>query len=482
MSANAFRAQGKRPHHGRSASESEGSTLPNEIATASPNSVTQKPASSFVFPSKSPEELSDDQVEGESVREVAQKASPIKNFNVKSLRKDYAYSRPPFQAPVDQNLSPQGLRNPDHSTPASFATLKTPSEQEQDTEADIPSKYNASGTTEASKVKSGQTFDDLVDRLVSPAMSEADHRFCTIFLCLYRKFASPSELLVAIWSRFEKLQQAKQPQLLKLSAQLHHLAILAQWLFEYPGDFAHPFMHLHMREFVDNVATNRVFGVVSSEMRLQLENVIDDDDTSWACSDATEGKIKTIGSYAHVMSLRAKISAILANTELQDSYWDPQVAHDLSNNERRVEGHAKTSSSSSSQDCTTFASSSSIWTPLTSVEAARRQTENLMPKPLVSLSKLQWHQFIEMQDEDIARELTRLDWILYCSIRPRDLIRHVSFDIEQRTRFKGLIYVDKMINHFNHVAFWAANMILLRDKAKHRAKALEKLMNIAWVS
>ena len=36
-----------------------------------------------------------------------------------------------------------------------------------------------------------------------------------------------------------------------------------------------------------------------------------------------------------------------------------------------------------------------------------------------------------------------------------------------------------MINHFNHVAKWVASMILLRDKAKHRAQMLEKFMSIA---
>ncbi|CRK43690.1 hypothetical protein BN1723_005797 [Verticillium longisporum] len=36
-----------------------------------------------------------------------------------------------------------------------------------------------------------------------------------------------------------------------------------------------------------------------------------------------------------------------------------------------------------------------------------------------------------------------------------------------------------MINHFNHVAKWAANLILLRDKPKHRAQMLEKFMAVA---
>jgi RasGEF family protein len=36
-----------------------------------------------------------------------------------------------------------------------------------------------------------------------------------------------------------------------------------------------------------------------------------------------------------------------------------------------------------------------------------------------------------------------------------------------------------MIAHFNHVAKWVANMVLLRDKAKHRAPCLHKFMLVA---
>ena len=38
-----------------------------------------------------------------------------------------------------------------------------------------------------------------------------------------------------------------------------------------------------------------------------------------------------------------------------------------------------------------------------------------------------------------------------------------------------------MIKQFNHVAFFVASMILLRDKPKHRARCLEKFMGIAVV-
>ena len=87
---------------------------------------------------------------------------------------------------------------------------------------------------------------------------------------------------------------------------------------------------------------------------------------------------------------------------------------------------------------------------------------------------------MDMLEEDIAEEMTRIDWIMFSSIRPRDLVRHVSLSASQKESCKSLENVHRMITHFNHVAYWVSNMIILRDKPKHRAKALEKFMGIAW--
>ena len=82
-------------------------------------------------------------------------------------------------------------------------------------------------------------------------------------------------------------------------------------------------------------------------------------------------------------------------------------------------------------------------------------------------------------DDFIARELTRIDWIMFSSIRPRDLVRHVTVAPSDRHRFPDLQNVTRMIEHFNHLAYWVTNLVLLRDKPKHRAQALEKLMRVA---
>lgn len=84
--------------------------------------------------------------------------------------------------------------------------------------------------------------------------------------------------------------------------------------------------------------------------------------------------------------------------------------------------------------------------------------------------------------EDFAREITRIDWIMYSAIRPRDFVRHVMGSSKDRKQKKGSLNdnIGAMVKHFNHLAVFVSGMILLRDKPKHRAKAVEKWMTIAW--
>lgn len=72
-----------------------------------------------------------------------------------------------------------------------------------------------------------------------------------------------------------------------------------------------------------------------------------------------------------------------------------------------------------------------------------------------------------------------MDRTMFCSIRPRDLVRHVTLEDQQKAKCRSLQNVQRMIDHFNHVALWVTNFILLRDKPKHRSFMLEKMMKIA---
>ena len=325
----------------------------------------------------------------------------------------------------------------------------------------------------------GQTFNDLVDRLLSQPMSKSDTKFRAVFLCLYRKFAAPGELMSAIIGRFEDVNRGEYPQIQSLGSQLRYLGILAQWLREYPGDFAHHPTRQRISVFIAGLESSRVFAVAAKEMGTLLELVYEDDDTEWACSDVTASARAGAGEQplsSDRIASKGKDVAFNYNQVITDASvrdWDAK---------NRIISHSKSPSSSSSTGRPSSRSESSSSTILNPVEEARRQAQLLTPVAQNPITKVQWHEFMEIPGEDIARELTRIDWIMFSSIRPRDLVRHVSLSVDQKEKCKGLENVNRMINQFQHVAFWVANIILLRDKPKHRAKALEKFMSLAWVS
>ena len=328
---------------------------------------------------------------------------------------------------------------------------------------------------------SGVTFEDLVDRLLAQPVSKSDSKFAPIFLCLYRKFAPPFSLIEAIIRRFEGLNDRDLPHLTRITSQLRYLNVLKDWVSGYPGDFAHPLTRRVMTVFVQGVAAFPHYTTVNNEISSYLDVVVEDDDIQWACSDKSRSRANTTESFLTISSVQSAASTLNADspTLTADSSTEDIVDHE------GLEKFEPTRISETPSLVPNVGRSEgqpvgSVQTLLNTLENAQRQAQLLTPVPRYSLTKVQWHQFMDIPGEDVARELTRIDWIMYCSIRPRDLVRHVSLANDQRDKCKSLENFNRMIHHFNHVAFWVANIILLRDKPKHRARALEKFMGIAW--
>ncbi|KAL8762322.1 MAG: hypothetical protein Q9184_001659 [Pyrenodesmia sp. 2 TL-2023] len=321
----------------------------------------------------------------------------------------------------------------------------------------------------------GLAFDELVDRLLSQATSKVDAKFVAIFLCLYRQFSAPSALLCAVISRFEQVNVIN-PQAVRLTTQLRYLSILATWVSEYPGDFAHPSTRMKMTEFMSALAGQRQFSMAVKDIRLHLDVVSEDDDTHWACSDATMSMINLTGRHLTRSSVQnvspTPTEDAVSGVAADDVRSDGKVSH-------ATERGSDTLPIASSAGISSSRSNLPLHIPLKSIDSAQSQAR-LTVTPRASLGKVHWHFFMEIPDEDVARELTRIDWALFSTIRPRDLIRHVSLSEEDKAKCRNLKSVKRMIDQFNHTAFWIANIILLRDKPKHRARALEKCMSVAW--
>jgi hypothetical protein len=321
--------------------------------------------------------------------------------------------------------------------------------------------------------ENGYTFDQLVDRLLAQPMSKVDTKFIEIFLALYRRFATPSQLLEAILKRFEALKRDRSPPVIRIIAQLRYLAVLQRWVSCYPGDFAYPTTRRIIRKFSTGLASNPEFAVAAKEIMHDLEAVTEDDDTDWACSDRQRDKHDSVPSF----------NTVLDEDSEEDEFTRAIGALSAGADRLSIAQSTRTNTTATSRMTQSSSSSSGNLSQsiLSHVERNEKLAKLLVPNPIKPLSKIQWHQLMNDSEEAIAKEMTRIDFIMFSSIRPRDLVRHVSMNAEEKRRCKSLENVNRLIDHFNHVAYLVTNYILLRDKPKHRALMLEKWMKVARV-
>jgi hypothetical protein len=262
------------------------------------------------------------------------------------------------------------------------------------------------------------------------------------------------------------------------------LNVVAQWASEYPGDFAYPKTSKRIAEFVATLEKSHFYMFAAKEIGSYLDLNAEDDEVSWAFSDGdvednghTETFFYNSGRSSPVPFLT---SAYDDDEEEEDPIYS-MSALDLSDGPHDSTSRLSASVSLSSNPEKPSSTLNLSFTMLTT-EAAQKEAARLDLTPRTLLTKIQWRYFMETPEEEFARELTRIDWIMYNSFRPRDLVRHVSISGVDKEKIKSLKNVNRMIKQFNHLAFFVASMILLRDKPKHRAKALEKFMLIAAVS
>ncbi|THC87670.1 hypothetical protein EYZ11_012888 [Aspergillus tanneri] len=337
--------------------------------------------------------------------------------------------------------------------------------------------------SEGSSNEIGCTFDELVDRLVAQPMSKQDSKFASTFLCLYRKFAAPSTLLNALINRFERNEKHIDDQLTRIADQLRLLNVMAVWVSEYPGDLVYPKTRKHITDFVATLEKSHFYMFAAKEVGSYLEVNAEDDDVGWPFRD---GDVEGFDGQETVLnnSSRNSPSMFLGGPWNGDDEEDEEEEEDpiynmsaLDLSEGAPDPSTRLPGSSSTVDKPGTISSQSF--TFLNLDSAQREAQNLELTARVPLTKVQWRQVMEIPDEDFARELTRIDWIMFNSFRPRDLVRHVSISGPDKDKIQSLQHVNRMIKQFNHLAFFVASFILFRDKPKHRAKAMEKFMNIA---
>jgi len=327
-----------------------------------------------------------------------------------------------------------------------------------------------------SPVEGAVTFNALVDRLLALPISRGDSKFIPSFLCLYRAFATPHRLLVAIINRFLKTEKSDLTPPKKTAELVRYLGVLGLWTTRYPGDLASSPVKNAATEFISTIERNKSFAAAAKQIANNLLTSVPDDDDDWAFTDTIEPNRSGSSTDSRKTSLKDTGSKQRHAEEAEDD--------DDSDSDTNAPAFSSSRQSATASSVSSLAKGSQVTSQtsdnLHHLETARENARKLRTIPHIPLGKAQWHHFMACSTEELAVEITRIDWTMYSAIRPRDFIRYAMVRNSQRVRSGQVDYIGMMTKQFNHLALFVAGMILLRDKPKHRAKMLQKFMDLAW--
>lgn len=355
-----------------------------------------------------------------------------------------------------------------------------------------------------------------------------------MFMVFYRGFARPIDLLRQMVIRFELLTQNEDADgIINRFALIRLTTMLADWVQDYPGDLSAPETHTMLRSFYIQLLQHPATTHTANQVRFAVEAAAaaPDMDEVWSKSvnsvrpqsvAADVAPIKMSGSEQALPDmdlskpLNEASSMTSASSSSLPSTQNMLASHSSDNLEHEASSSPGPDGSDSSQ-LPTFDSafggrdrSASDVTASSNEGGSRAASARAgvtgsawsqpsggavvtMPQALSSSGQLvespgmrpsdqravlrnMSNALAEIDDEVIASELTRLEWVFFTAIRPRDLLRHILVPRELRTG-----PVSRSIAHFNYISSWVCSMILAQGKTKARARMLEKFYNIASI-
>ncbi|KAJ6575137.1 ras guanine nucleotide exchange factor domain-containing protein [Mycena capillaripes] len=311
------------------------------------------------------------------------------------------------------------------------------------------------------------TLDELLDKLLFLAVSGDDPTYITHFLLTYRRFASPRSILLAMQLRLRQLDQPSGDPMFACFAQMRICHLLEQWIRDYPYDFKVRGTPSALSALFKSITSKTYllhYGSDFLPFHELLPNLVDKD-AAWAHKpDYPEDESDYDDD---------EKSAVLTLSSTHSSESLPQTARSPS-----VKAKPTPPIPSAFRE-----RKGSL--PLGNKLIAPQATPNGLAQPenpevnhrsqLKDLQKLA-ADVNATDSEEIAQEITRLELKLFLDIEPRHWLRYTFVSGKKDPATDSIAG----FNDFsNRLADWVASLILCHDKAKTRAKQIEKIVEIA---
>ncbi|KAH7915776.1 ras guanine nucleotide exchange factor domain-containing protein [Hygrophoropsis aurantiaca] len=310
------------------------------------------------------------------------------------------------------------------------------------------------------------TLEELLDKLLFLAVSGDDSTFLSHFLLTYRRFASPRSILLAMQKRMRQLDSSSGDPMFACYAQMRICHLLETWIHTYPHDFAVPGASGALNALVKSIISKTYLLHYGSDFLPFLEHVpgLVDKDAAWALK--CENTIDDIDDPYYPFG--------------EGEYDEPLVANDsssmsLSSQSPSIENSVVAPTISRERKSSLPLSAKAIINPITSPHG---QADILEISPKHLLKELQRiHSELQSVDcTDVAEEITRVEAKLFMQIEPRHWLQ---FTLAPGPKDAESDSISRFNAFSEHLASWVASLILCHEKPKHRAKQMEKLVDIA---
>ncbi|GAA5835240.1 hypothetical protein JCM11251_006655 [Rhodosporidiobolus azoricus] len=376
--------------------------------------------------------------------------------------------------------------------------------------------------------------EDLIDKFLFAAVSGNDEQFTTLFLITYRRFARPYDVLEKLIERFDFVaSRHKTDPLLSRYGQLKLCGVLSTWMTHYPGDFTSPSTFSLLQPFLESLLPRGATWVAHYALELvpllAPISAMADPESSWALPDKPLNEPEEEGeelvtphsnpqqqprpsvprrrpslapSYDSSSSLAPSSSlplsqsvsrlSIPGSVDTTDTSASTGASPVLSGNTHSHSPHpASEAGTLDTQDSTDAFSG-----PPTSASGGVAGGSDSLGSSSGALGRTAVGRYpnsavlvdvsnavLEMREEDVAMQITRIAWEMFGGMSPRDLLRHVLAPRDPANPRVALrdseSNVMRSIAFVNHLAAWTSTLILVQSRPKQRARMLEKMLLIA---
>ncbi|KAJ6519841.1 ras guanine nucleotide exchange factor domain-containing protein [Mycena sanguinolenta] len=304
------------------------------------------------------------------------------------------------------------------------------------------------------------TLDELLDKLLFLAVSGDDPTYITHFLLTYRRFASPRSVLLAMQLRLRQLDQPSGDPMFACFAQMRICHLLEQWIRDYPYDFKVRGTPSALSALFKSITSKTYllhYGSDFLPFHELLPNLVDKD-AAWAHKpDYPEDESDYDDDEKSAV---LTISSTHSSDSLPQTSAKAKTAPAIPTTFRERKGSIPLGSKLMATQAA----------PTTAPQEAFDQRGQL--KELLKLAA----DVNATDSEEIAQEITRMEVKFFLDIEPRHWLRYTFVSGKKDPATDSIA----RFNEFsNRLADWVVSLILCHDKAKTRAKQIEKIVEIA---